>query len=294
MATLHHNFRFGVAVGSFPAGTHAWTAAARRVEALGYSSLLLPDLIGTAPGPLTALAIAAATTTRLRIGTWVLSNDFRHPVMLAREASTLDLLTDGRFQLGLGAGRVDNGYRTLGIPTPSAGMRVSRLAESVQIINALFRGEQVSFAGTHYTIANATLQPPPTRKVGLLLAAGGRRTIELAAAEADTVAFSSFDADELAQQLHWLKAAAGPRYPDIELALRLRIDSNTPAHSDPDAYHHILPAAPEAMLTHLQQVREHYGISYIVVDHADARTVAQVIDNLTPAGDHTTPPTGPA
>jgi probable F420-dependent oxidoreductase len=258
-----------------------WKATARRAEALGYSTLLLPDLVETTPAPLTALAIAAASTTTLNVGTWVLSNDFHHPVLLAREAATLDRLSGGRFQLGLGAGRPDNGYTTLGVWAEPADVRVSKLTEAVPIINALLRGEEVSVDGAHYTITNAILRPPPSRKIPLLIAAGGRRTIELAAAQADTVVFSTFTAADLLQQLEWLKAAAGQRFPQIELALRFTIGPHVGGPSNASLNPRTLPRSADAIVAHLQQVRERFGISYIVVADHDAKDLAEVVKHLT-------------
>src|SRR6266700_2867913 len=152
-------FRFGVTV-SRADSAEGWWAEMRRVEAAGYSTLLVADWLGPVLAPLPALAIAAASTTRLRVGTWALANDFRNPVLVAREAATLDLLTDGRFELGLGAGRADHGYASLGLHPDAGGVRVRRLAESARLTKPLFRGEPVTVTGEHYSISGATLYPP--------------------------------------------------------------------------------------------------------------------------------------
>ncbi|MGY1900706.1 LLM class flavin-dependent oxidoreductase [Nocardia gipuzkoensis] len=175
-------FRFGV-VAISAVGGKEWTATAQWAEDAGFSALLVPDLPPPVSAPLTALAFAAAATTRLEVGTWVLANDFRNPVVVAREAATLDPLSGGRFRLGLGAGQPANGYGDLRVTVESGAIRVERLAESVRIVNALFRGERVHLTGTHYASAGPDLLPPPRRKVPLLIASGGRRATELAAAE---------------------------------------------------------------------------------------------------------------
>src|SRR5438270_13397743 len=152
--TAQHPFRFGLAAGQMNTAEE-WTALARQAEAVGYSTLLVADWIGPLLSPFSALAVAAASTTRLNVGTWVLANDFRNPVLVAREAATLALLTEGRFELGLGAGRTDNGYASLGVRADPGGVRLRRLAESVRIIRSLFRGETATVAGEHYSITGA-------------------------------------------------------------------------------------------------------------------------------------------
>src|SRR5437763_14476171 len=144
-------FRFGVNV--WGADTRAaWTEKARRIEQLGYSTLTVPDHLADFFAPIPAVVSAAAATTRLRVGTHVLNNELRHPVRVAREAATVDVLTDGRFQLGLGAGSIRSEYDEAGLRHDPGGTRVERLAEAVTIIKGLLQGERVSFAGSHYTI----------------------------------------------------------------------------------------------------------------------------------------------
>ncbi|WP_280251335.1 LLM class flavin-dependent oxidoreductase [Nocardia abscessus] len=272
-------FRFGV-VAISAAGGKEWTATAQRAEDAGFSALLVPDLPPPVPAPLTALAFAAAATTRLEVGTWVLANDFRNPVVVAREAATLDLLSGGRFRLGLGAGQPANGYGDLGVTVESGAIRVERLAESVRIVNALFRGERVHLTGTHYASAGAELLPPPRRKVPLLIAAGGRRATELAAAEADTVACSTFSQAQLARQLEWLKNAAGDRFPHLELALRFSTPSSTIGPPMPDEAPNLLAGAPDEVADQLRRLRDRFGISYVVLDEIAARQLAPVVSRL--------------
>jgi probable F420-dependent oxidoreductase len=144
-------FRFGVNV--WGARSRAeWANKARRVEELGYSTLTVPDHLAELFSPMPALIAAAAATTRLRVGTNVLNNDLRHPVLVAREAATVDLLTDGRLQLGLGAGHMKSEYDEAGLDYDAGATRVERLAEAVTIIKGLLEGEPVTVAGRH-TIA---------------------------------------------------------------------------------------------------------------------------------------------
>ena len=123
-------FRFGVNVRTAGSGAD-WADKARKVEALGYSVLLVPDHLAELLAPLPALAAAATATKHLRVGTAVLNNDFRHPVLLAREAATLDVLSDGRLELGLGAGHMQSEYEQAGLTFDPGATRVERLAEAV-------------------------------------------------------------------------------------------------------------------------------------------------------------------
>ena len=132
---------------------------------------------------------AAEATTHLRIGTNVLNNDFRHPVLVAREAATVDLLTEGRFQLGLGAGFMQAEYDQMGVRFDPGGRRVERLAEAVRLLKGLFTGQPVTFVGHHYHVTQHQLQPLPVQRPHppLLIGGNGRRLLTLAAQEADIV-----------------------------------------------------------------------------------------------------------
>src|SRR6478752_126937 len=150
MATKRR-FRFGVSPGTATSRKN-WVEQARKAEDLGYSTLLMPDHFVNDLATVPALAIAAEATTTLRVGSFVYDNDFRHPAMVAKEAATLDLLSDGRFELGIGAGWHRPEYEQTGIPFDPPGVRVGRLEEAVTIIKALFGEEPVNFSGQHYQI----------------------------------------------------------------------------------------------------------------------------------------------
>jgi probable F420-dependent oxidoreductase len=182
-------FRFGVTAPTVESGG-GWTDRARRVEHLGYSTLSVPDHFRNQLASVPALAAAALATTRLRLGSLVFCNDFHHPVMLAREAATIDVLSGGRLELGLGAGWLRAEYEEAGIRFDDARTRIERLAEAVTIIKGLLAGEPVTFSGRHYTVANlagsATVQRPHPP---ILVGGGGRRTLALAGREASIVGF---------------------------------------------------------------------------------------------------------
>ena len=182
-----HPFRFAVHA-SRASSAEEWKSLARRAEELGYSALLVPDHLGSRLSPITALATAAAVTTRLRIGPYVFANDYRHPLMMAREAATLDLLSEGRLELGLGAGWMTSDYRQLGFNYDAPRLRVDRLVEALGLVKRLLAGETVTHAGTWYHLDNARVEPRPVqRPIPIHIGAGGPRMLRLAARESQIV-----------------------------------------------------------------------------------------------------------
>jgi probable F420-dependent oxidoreductase len=184
-------FRFGVALWH-ARGRTEWVATARKIEALGYHMLTVPDHLADRLAPIPALVSAAEATTRLRVGTNVLNNDLRHPVLVAREAATVDLLTEGRLQLGLGAGSIRSEYEQTGLAFDTGATRVERLAEATAIIKDLLDGKRITFAGRHYRVMGHALEFLPVQKPHppMLIGGNGRRLLSLAAREADIVGFS--------------------------------------------------------------------------------------------------------
>ena len=292
-------FRFGL-VAAQTQGAAEFKEMARRAEAAGYASLLMPDTSGPVLSPFSALATAAAVTTTLRVGNWVLAGDFRNPVLLAREAATLDLLSEGRYELGVGAGRDDNDYASLGLQRPSSGgVRLSRLAESLEIISRLFQGETVTFHGQHYQVESATLYPRPPRSVPILMAASRPRSIGIAGRFASIVALASGAREWFLQQRQALQAAAGERYAGIELATIVwPVPDDNPAAAEAsramlrrvsgmDVDTLIANQAPtvlvgsrESMIDQLQERRETLGLSYIAVGAQAAEWFAPIVVRL--------------
>ena len=130
-----------------------WAEQARKIEDLGYSTLFMPDhFVDAALAPMVALPFAAAATTTLRIGMLVLGNDYKHPAVVAKEAATLDVLSDGRLEFGLGAGWMTADYDALGLPYDRAGVRIDRLAEALEVVKGAWADGPFDFAGEHYTI----------------------------------------------------------------------------------------------------------------------------------------------
>jgi probable F420-dependent oxidoreductase len=196
---------------------------AARVEAQGFASITVGDhLHPRAIAPLTACAVVAGATERVRFGPLVLNNDFRHPVVLAREAAALAELSGGRFELGLGAGFARREYERAGIPFDSLAVRAGRLAESAAILRGLLAGEEVTFVGEHYVVRGESMRAPPPVPV---LIGGNSRAVHAAAAEhADFVGLigiggeaSDFSTAGLERQVERLRELAGPRFDRLEL-----------------------------------------------------------------------------
>lgn len=226
-------FRFGAQI-SFARARDEWTAKARKVEELGYSTLCVPDHFDDQLAPMPALVAAADATSTLRVGTLVLDNDYRHPLVVAKEAATLDLLSGGRFELGMGAGWLASDYRQSGIPCDPPGVRIERLQEGVAVVKGLLAGGSFSFSGRHYSITAHPGTPRPVQRPRppLLVGGGGRRILTLAGQEADIVSVN-FDlrsgsigphlgptatAAATAQKVRWVEEAAGDRFAAVELS----------------------------------------------------------------------------
>ena len=290
---MHRPFRFGVVVSQAQSHT-AWIATARRAEELGYSTLLMPDrtTIGSL-APFTALAVAAEATTILRIGSYVFCNEYRHPVILAREGASLDLLSEGRFELGLGAGVGPYEAQRMGIPFANAGVRVSHLEEALQLIKQLFTEETVNFNGKYYTISEMKGNIPPVQKphLPILVAGAGERMLKLAAREADIIAIGSkitaqgLDPTDatLEQKIAWIKEAAGERFADLELSQTvydlLITDSKATVSPQGPPIPKRPVSADEAVAQLLEQ-RERYGFSYIQVFEGQMENFAPIVARL--------------
>lgn len=179
--------RFGAVVREAGSGK-AWAEKARRLEGAGFDVLLVPDhLVGPRFAPIAALTAAACATTRLRVGTLVFANDFRHPAVLAKEAATLDLLSDGRLEVGIGTGWLAGDYSAAGLTLEPPNVRVERLREAIAVLKGLWGEGAFSFEGRHYRITGLDQRPKPARRPPLVVGAGGARMLRLAAEEADVV-----------------------------------------------------------------------------------------------------------
>ena len=181
-------FRFGVQLSNASSGA-AWRDLARSVEGLGYSTLFIPDHFEDQLGPLVALTVAAEATTDLKVGSLVFGNDYRHPVVLAKEIATLDLMSEGRVEFGLGAGWMTSDYEQSGMTNDPAGVRITRMAESLTVMKSLWSTGACTFEGEHYQITGAIGAPLPHHRPHppIIIGGGGKRVLGIAAREADIV-----------------------------------------------------------------------------------------------------------
>lgn len=304
-------FRFGINVRT--AGSYGeWADKARKVEALGYAVLLVPDHLADLFAPMLGLAAAAAVTTRLRVGTGVLNNDFRHPVLVAREAATLDVLSGGRLELGLGAGHMQSEYEQAGLGFDPGATRVERLAESVVLVKRLFEGEGVTFAGRHYRVTGHAIHPRPVQRPRPPIFIGGNapRLLSVAAREADIVGFtgimfrrggrevdvSDFRATVVDERVQLVRETAGDRFEQLELnalvqrvivtddrrkeaaALTGPISRLTPDEIFASPY--VLMGTVDQMVADLEARRARWGISYIMTHETFMDALAPVIARL--------------
>jgi probable F420-dependent oxidoreductase len=191
-------FRFGVFAFGEPDTTAAqWMDQARRAEGEGCSTLLTGDHYVLPTACTARLAMAGAVTTTLRLGSCVYCNDFRHPALLAKEAAELDRLSDGRFELGIGAGWLKDEYDMIGLPFEAGRVRADRFQEAVGIIRRLLAGETVTHHGDHYTLLGYTPATLPVQKpVPLFLGGGGPRMTRFAAQQADIIGFDPMSLPE--------------------------------------------------------------------------------------------------
>jgi len=310
-------FRFGV-VGEDLRTAEQLTAEARRLESLGFSTLLLRDHFVTEPfgeqfAPMVGLMAAAAATTSLRVGTLVIDNDYRHPVVLAKEAASLDVLSGGRFELGLGAGWLRGEYDRAGLPFDPAGVRVDRLEESVQVLKRLLGGEEVSHAGKHYSISGLRTFPRPVQRPHppILIGAGSRRMLGIAGREADIVNIlpkalpNGTISDDLAERspetighkVGWVREAAGARFDDLELGMVVSVAAGDDPRAAAErravergwgaeaaelvlAMPSVLAGPAGHVADMLEANRERFGLSYYVVASEDVDQVAPVVERV--------------
>jgi probable F420-dependent oxidoreductase len=305
-----HKFRFAVQE-HHAADARDWRDKARRAESLGYSTLYLPDHFSGQPGPIAALMAAADATSTLRIGSLVFDNDYRHPVVLAKEAATLDLLSGGRLDFGLGAGWLATDYEKSGISLDSAGTRIERMEEGLKVIKGLWAGGDFTFSGKHYNVHDLEGSPMPLQKPHppILLGGGGRKMLTIAGREADIVNIN-FDLREgrvnrrlirtgkseaTEQKVGWIREAAGDRFDDIELSVTIFVTTITDERevlaagmaagfeleaADVLAIPHFLIGTVDEIVEDLQARRDRFGISYVIVPGDVVESFAPVVKRL--------------
>ena len=304
-------FRFAVQLHSLP--PDSWVERVRAIERMGYSSIFVPDHFGPQWDPTALLAAAAAVTTKLRIGSLVYDVDYRHPVIHAKGAATIQLISGGRHEFGLGAGWMQTDYDEAGIAYDSPGTRIARLDEALTIIKSMWQNERTSVSGKHYKITNiARAAEPAFALPKVLIGGGGRRVLRLAGRHADIVGINptlvegkvtprtaaDLAPEKLDEKLAWVREgaeAAGRKFADIELnaltfvvaitddpkGLRRALGANTGMTPEQIAdCPMFLTGSPSEIRDGLEKRRERYGFSYIVIqgrDHAVVESFAEKI-----------------
>jgi probable F420-dependent oxidoreductase len=306
----HRPFRFGVQLSTAPDG-ETWAGLARKAEDLGYATLFVPDHFGDQLAPVPALMAAADATTTLRIGALVWDNDYKHPVVLAKEAATLDVLSGGRLELGVGAGWMRTDYESAGLPYDPPGTRITRLEEGIAVLKGLMGDGPFDFAGQHYEIRGLDGLPKPAQRPHppIIVGGGGRRVLSLAAREADIVginvnlragevgpdAGTNATAEATAEKVAWVRAAAGDRFDDLELNVTVFFALLTDDREGTAAamgggfgltpeqvlgVPHALVGTIEEACEELERRRADHGLSYIVFNDSGFETLAPVVARL--------------
>ena len=301
-------FRFG-AKAVKATSAKEWTDLVRRAEDLGYASFSMDDHFGNQLAPVPALMAAADATSRILVGTHVAGVDFRNPVLFAKECATIDLLSEGRFTLGIGAGWSAKDYAAAGITQDDAGVRIERLGEAVTIMKGLWGDGPFSFEGRHYQVAENEGLPKPASPIPVMIGGGGPKILSLAAQQADIVginpkivgrainprSMATTAADTMDEKVAWVREAAGDRADDLELQLQVFVTAVTddpqsvaeklgPAFGLPPE---VILAAPfyqvgtvEQITEDIQAIRERWGISYILFQNDGMVPMGPVVAKL--------------
>jgi probable F420-dependent oxidoreductase len=310
-------FRFGVQDRTASDGA-TWEATARRYEDLGFAVLTLADHFDDQLAPIAAMTAAACATTTLRVGCLVFDNDYRHPLVFAKEMATLDVISGGRVEVGMGAGWMGSDYAEAGITYDPPATRVSRFMEGVRVVKALLSDAPVNFTGAHYTITGHQALPKPVQQPHppIVIGGGGPRVLRFAAGEADVININPRnlgnerwavtnvnDATEAAtdRKIGWVREAAGARIADIELGITVafvietedrvalaesiaaglpQVDGRPPDPQQVLASPHVLIGTIDEMATTLQERRTRWGFSYITFVAAAVDTVAPLVHRL--------------
>ena len=301
-------FRFGVQSRSM-GPRDAWLESVRRIEALGYSSVSWADHFVGGLDPIASLAAAAVATERLRLTSFVLDNDFRHPAVLAMAAGTIDILSGGRLDLGIGAGWMKPEYTQSGIPFDPPGVRIARLEETLQVLTQLFTGQPVTYSGEYYQVQELALPPVPVQQPHppFVIGGGSRKILNLAGKYADIVGITNralpdgakdledLTAEAMERKVGWIREGAGDRFAQIELNMicgRVIITDDREAAAaemttqlplsveqilDAPA---ILIASTDQIISTLQERRERFGVSNIVIIEPMMEAFAPVVAAL--------------
>ncbi len=305
----HRPFRFGIQLRNAVTG-EAWRGLARKAEDLGYSTLFLPDHFEESWSPTVPLTVALEATSTLKVGALVYDNDYRHPLVLARDVAAMDFISEGRVEFGIGAGWMTTDYEESGIALDRPGVRIDRMVESLEIITQLWREESATFSGTHYNVNGAKCRPMPHTKNGppIIIGGGGKRVLSVAAKYATIIgvnpeltsgtagieAAKTGVGERYLERIGWIRDAAGLRFDEIELQVLCQIEQIVPNRAE--VYANLAPAfgltaaqaaeMPIVLVGTVDEIcddliarREKLGLSYIVVH--DLEGFAPVVARLT-------------
>ncbi len=304
-------FRFAVVAARLH-DARSWRRLCGEVEALGYASLYLPDFCMPQMGPLAALAAAATHTTTLRLGMLVANNDLRHPAVLAKELATIDVLSEGRLEWGMGAGWFPPGYRALGLPFDRPAVRAARLFEAVELMQRMFAGAPVTHEARHYRTRDLIGGPEPVQRPHppLLIGAAGRKMLTFAGEKADMVSVNrSFSTvsfggrpprqrpdEAVAEQIGWISVAAGGRLSEVEISMEVNPPVVVTGHQRGavDRLARASGLSPERLLADprtsvgstaaivdsVRGHRERFGVSHWVVFEDHLRDAAPIVAEL--------------
>ena len=303
-------FRFGVQASSQP-DRKSWIDLAKSTEAAGFDVLTMPDHFTDQLAPVPALMSVADATSKLRVGALVWDNDYKHPVVLAKELATMDLLSDGRLELGIGAGWMISDYEQSGIPYDRAGLRIDRMIEGIDVMKGCFAQGEFSYAGKHYTITNYNGTPKPIQAPcpPILIGGGGKRVLTYAAQVADIIginatmsagavgpeAISTMTAEAVDEKVDIVRDAVGSRLNHVEMNIRafmvnitddaagaisrlakgIGVEEKMVADT-PFA----LMGPPSKLIEDLIARRERWGFSYVIVGGEDIEKFAPVVAAL--------------
>jgi probable F420-dependent oxidoreductase len=306
----HHPFRFGISFGGITGRTELVTAI-HRAEAAGFEVACTADHISSRLSVMPLLSLATEASA-MRVSPMVIANDYRHPVVVARDGASLDILSEGRFELGIGTGWIKEQYDSVGLAYDPPSVRVARLEEALQVILGCWSGEPFTFTGTHYQVEDVTCPRPVQQpRPPILIAGSGRRMLTLAGRVADMVSisavggantgFADFDralggsGSRIEEQLDWVKAGAGQRFDDVVISVyahHLQLGDDIERAADelaatwgttPEqilASPHVLLGATGEIIETLQERRERYGISYVVFQGTDLGDAEPVVSAL--------------
>ena len=308
-----HPFRFGVQI-SKSSSADTYRESVRKIEDLGYSTVFCPDHFDDQWAPTVSLTVAAEATSTLRVAALVYDVDYRHPVTLAKEIATLDVVSSGRVEFGIGAGWMGNDYNAAGINFDRPGVRIDRMMEAIEVVQGLWSGEPFNFQGAHYEISDLTGTPSPFQPGGppIIVGGGGKRVLTEAALRADIVGLNaslhagsvgpetalSALGERFLERRNWVEEAAGDRFPDIELQMNTFMTAVTKTTSEADQMFEgmapmfglspeqartipmVLAGTIDDVCDQLHRYRELYGTSYWVVHDGEVDAMAPVVAKM--------------